>query len=315
MRVNSVLVAALALYASAFAQSSATLSFSAAPLWPLSGDVSRFSVDQYVFTSPAVSEYVVALRSADGAVERTLRAPIHNKVAPEVTASVSRDSDGKFHYLYSVSNGVSAAMPIERWALAIEEVGHQLVLSHPSWKGGQSAAKLPGISREQHEVYQWESAENGALSPGKTASEFEIVSDLAPGYVLGVFYGKASTPELTAEDWASLPEPAAAQLRNALSTRWDSQSRQVVGPRFPPGAELDVVEANFYFGLREMQTSGRIARDSTVGNELGSALNDSLQQAEITVPPVLDSLKPAAGSKEAELLSAFRLTLSSLRTK
>jgi hypothetical protein len=206
-------------------------------------------------------------------------------------------------------------MPIERWALAIEEVGHQLVLSHPSWKGGQSAAKLPGISRGQHEVYQWESAENGALSPGKTASEFEIVSDLAPGYVLGVFYGKASTPELTAEDWASLPEPAAAQLRNALSTRWDSQSRQVVGPRFPPRAELDVVEANFYLGLREMQTSGRIAVDSTVGNELESALNRSLQQAGITVPPTLDSLKPAAGSREAELLSALGLALSSLQTK
>jgi hypothetical protein len=314
MRINSAVLAALTICAGCLAQGVATLSWSAAPLWPLNGDVSRFKSDQYVFLNVAASEYVVALRSPDGAVERTLHAPIHNRVAPEVATTVSLDSDGRFHYLYTLSNRASAAMPLQRWALAVEEVGHQLTLSHPVWKGGQTDAKLPGISRDQHEVYQWVSPADGALASGQAISGFEVVSDLAPGYILGAFDGKVNTPELTPEDWASLPVPAAEQLKRALGTAWDSRTLQVIGPRFAPGAELDVVEANFLFGVRDLKRVNRITNDSIVENQLESTLSEALYHPEAPVTASgLDSLKPVAGSGEAELLTALKLTMASLR--
>jgi hypothetical protein len=287
---------------------------SSVPLWPQSGDISGFPTSQYVYLEPVPNNYVVAIRAQDGSVGRIVRAPIHSAVTPVVTTSVSMDSAGLFHYTYVLSNGSSARAQLEKWALAIENVGHQMAVSHPSWKGGQTDAKLPGISRDQHEVYQWVSPSDGALAAGQTISGFEVVSDLAPGYILSAFYGKASTPELTPEDWASLPESAAAQLRSALGTAWDSQTLQVIGPRFTPGAGLMSVEANYLFGVRKLKRITRIAKYSAFVNELESTLSEALYHPEAPVTASgLDSLKPIAASGEAEALTALKLALASLQ--
>ena len=211
MRTKALSTAVFALCATGFGQDRGVWQLSPVPIWPRSGDISRFPDQQYVFLDPTDgnSEYVVAIRSQDGkAVERTLRAPLHNAVAPEIAATVTKDQDGRFHYHYTLSNGPSARKAIQRWVFAVEQNGHEIELKHPSWKGAHSDAKLPGVSTIYHEVYKWETSADSALEPGQSERGFEVVSDLAPGYVLAAFYGRVSAPELTPEDWTGLPEPA-----------------------------------------------------------------------------------------------------------
>ena len=295
------------LSASLFAQTGMTVGFSPVPLWQQSGDVSGSPASQYVFLELSHDDYVVALRSPAGAVERLIHAPLHNWVEPTIAASVSRDSDGHYHYSYVVTNASTAQMPLRRWALGIENIGHGLALSHPVWKGGASSATLPGVSRERHEVYQWESPEGALLQPGATLAGFEIVSDLAPGFVLAAFYGENSVPELTREDWASLPEAAAAQLRQVLGTAWDSQTQHIIGPQFAPGDSVTEVQANFLTGMRIWKMS-KILGDSDVVKSLETALTDALSEPDKVVSPEgLASLRPKARSKEEEVVSALRL--------
>jgi hypothetical protein len=301
-----------------------TWRLSPVPLWPKNGDISKSPSDQYVYLEPVPNDYVVAIRGQDGAVDRIVRAPIHNAINPEVAVSVSRDSDGQFRYRYTLSNGVSARTPIQRWAVAEEETGHQLILSHSnasssgpsSWKGGFIEAKLPGISRDQHEVYQWESPGDGPLGAGQSMSGFEIVSDLAPGFILAAFYGQTSVPEMTQEEWRSLPKPAAIQLRQALGTAWDSKTQQIIGPRFAPDASLYAVQANFLFGVRGLKIENRIGKDSPAASELEAALEQTLLESGRPVPESrLDSLKQRAVPREMTAIVALRLTLESLNSK
>jgi hypothetical protein len=249
-------------------------------------------------------------------VDRLIHAPLHNRVEPTVAASVSRDSDGHYHYSYVVTNGSTAQMPLRRWALGIENIGHGLSLSHSLWKGGATSATLPGVSRARHEVYQWESPDGAHLKPGAALAGFEIVSDLAPGFVLAAFYGENSVPELTGEDWASLPEAAAAQLRQALGTAWDSQTQHIIGPRFATGDSVTEMQANFLVGMRIWKAQN-ILGDSDVVKGLETELNDALSEPDRAAvsPERLASLRPKARSKEEEVVSALKLTTANVNPK
>jgi hypothetical protein len=298
----------------ALAQQNGGVRLGPVPVVSPDADLAGYPANQFVYLNPQSAEYIVVIRTPDGRIDRLVHAPLHNGVAVGLTSSVSRGSDGLYHYRYSLSNGTAARQSVQRWALAVEEVGHQVVLSHPSWRGAQADTKLLGISRDRHEVYQWTSPEGGALGSGSSITGFEIVSDLAPGYILGAFYGMPATPELALGDWASLPQPAAEQLRNALGTAWDAQSRQMIGPRFTPGAELEMVEANFLHGVRDLKANKRITKDSVVGDELESTLKEALSQPGGVDPTSsLESLNPAAGTPEGELVAALRLTLAALQ--
>jgi hypothetical protein len=311
------LSALVAICAPGIAQTGASLRISPVPLWPKNADLSSFPPDQYVFLELPANNYVVAIRSQEGLIERLIRAPIHNQVAPAVTVAVSRDPDGRFHYRYTVSNGSSARTPIQRWAVAVEQVGHQVEPSFSSTAGPvwtvRAGSALPGISRERHEAYEWLSPPDGCLDPGKTLAGFEIVSDLAPGFILGVFYGQSVVPELNPEDWASLPGAAAAQLRSALATAWDGQALQVLGPRFTSDAGADVVQANFLFGVRDAKMRNRIWADSAVGKELESALDEALgEPGKVVENTRLDILSKTAKPSEGEIINAMKLTIESL---
>jgi len=318
MRLRAVLtvVAVLEICGKGYSQNSWTMS--AVPLWPKNGDISNLPSDQYVFLEMPQNDYVVAIRSANGQVQRLVHAPIHNRVAPDVTATVSREPDGRFHYKYSVANASSAGMQIGRWAMAVEQVGYRVEpsytgpvsLTNPGWTGRKSWSKLPGISRDRHEVYEWLAPSDGALAAGQTLSGFEVISDLAPGFVLGVFYGQPSMPEMTDEDWASLPAPAAAQLRSALATAFDGQSLQIIGPRFAADARPDMVQANFLFGLRDMKMRNRITDDSAPEKELESALSEALNQPDKAFNKTwLGRLKVDGKERETEFINAMKLTL------
>jgi len=294
-----------------FAQVVANPFFSIAPVWPSDGDISRYP-GQFVFLRPESGEYVIAIKSSDGHVERLLHAPLHNRVVPEVMVATSRDQQGHFHYRYSVSNSESAAMPIQRWALAIEGTDKELKVSHPVWHRGEGKTKFSGISRFDHHLVEWKSPADGPLLPGQRLSDFEIVSDLSPGFVLGAFFGQPSMPELTAEDWESLPPKVAAQLRQCLNTAWDSQTRQIVGPRFAADSlGSDMAQENFLNGLVAQRMEGTIPRDSTFANRLEALLRGSLHNDSGTriSASAIESLGKGSTAREAEIVSALRLTL------
>ena len=285
-----------------------------APLWPADGDLSRFPDTQFVFYNYNASEYIVAIRFNDGSPARLLHVPRHNQVDPVVQASVSRDLEGHFHYRYSLSNGSSARIPLQRWALAIDEPYREMSVLDSKWFGAPIIAKLPGISREQHQVVQWNAPEGGALSVGQSTSGFEVRSDLAPGYILGAFFGKTPLPELTQEEWASLPLPVADQLKQCLATAWDSQVRQIIGPRFGPKAAIDVVQANFIFAIRHPELTGAPMKRSQSIEQTESLLNESLYRPGTAVTTgKLDSLSRPGAPKEAEAIDALKLTLSVLQ--
>jgi hypothetical protein len=287
------------------------------PLWPEDNDSSASGRKQYVFFNPGQNEYVVPIRSANGQVERLLHVPTHNQVDPLVKTAVSRDAAGLYHYRYSLSNGPSARMPLARWAFSTEGVYKVMSLTHPTWAGGATPEKLTGVRmRDSRRDFQWASPQGEAVAAGRSLDGFEIVSDLAPGYIPAAFLGVPTTPELTAEDRASLPPPAAAQLKQSLNTATDARTGRIIGPLFDSGATWDGVEANYLSGIRELKLTGAAAKDSVAEKQLESLLEAALlaQGAPIEASQ-LDALNKGAGPAEAEAISALKAALGPLQVK
>ena len=290
---------------------------SSAPFWPADDEASARGKPQYVFLNATRTEYVVPLRSANGQVERLLHAPIHNLVDPVVRTAVSRDAAGLYHYLYSLSNGPSARMPLARWALPIEGTYKVMKLTHHTWTADAPPEKLTGLRvRVYHQVFEWSSPQDSPLAAGRSLDGFEIVSDLAPGYIPSAFFGVASTPELTTEDWASLPPPVAAQLKQCLSTASDARTKRIIGPLFDSGAMWDTVEMNYLSGVREMKLTGAAAEESPVEKQLESLLEAALlAQGGRIEASTLDDLGTAAGAVDAEVISALKVSLQPLQVR
>lgn len=205
-------------------------------------------------------------------------------------------------------------MPLQRWALAIEGSYKQMDLSHPVWSGGPVSSRLPGISRPNAQIIQWQSPADEPLAAGKSLSDFEIISDVAPGFVLAAFFGKPSIPELTADAWASLPPSVAEKLRQCLATAWDSQPRQIIGPRFSTDGRRDFVQENFIEGLRSQRYAHTIPADSAVANQLESLLRESLSTSGTRVSGAqIEDAAKSATAREREIISALALTLDCVK--
>jgi len=283
----------------------------AVPVWPPDGDVSAVPVTESIFFNASVPEYVVVVRAPDGQIQRLLHAPLHNNgVIPAVSTTVSRDREGLFHYLYTVSNGPGAHSPIRRWAVATEEISGTIQLKHAEWTSGP-APSFTGLTNDRNRAFEW----NGGGSPievGQTVSGFEIVSSLAPGYVMGAFYSASRTAELTADDWASMPGDIAARLHRYLATNWESHSLEIVGPRFAPGASPGMVERNFFEAIKLMEAFGLVPKDGPVTKDLDprllAALSGELPSANLQLESVT-GLRGNLGQTESEVLSALKVTM------
>ena len=290
-------------------------SLSPVPVVASDSDVFRFPGTQPIFLNPAVPEYVVALRTPDGQVQRMLHAPLHNGAMPKVSSTVSRDADGMFHYTYSVSNGPAAHASIQRWALATEEMNGTLDLKHPEWASGQ-IAPTSGVIRDRNRAFGWKSKIDG-IAAGQTVAGFEIVSNLAPGYVAGIFYSAPPTAELSPDDWASMPEDIANQLHKLLATNWDSQTLQIVGPAFAPGASVAMIEDNFFAAINLMKSLGTLP-NGIVTTELYPRLLAALRGDEPMSVLQLDSfMKPGRPlvPKELEVVSTLKMSMDSVGNK
>ena len=252
------------------------INFSGTPVWPGNDGLAAAPLSQYVFSQPF--ECTSAVRSSDGRVEQMLHAPRHNFVAPGITTEISRDEQGRFHYRYTLSNGSGAKMPIQRWALVIEEPSRLMDLSHPIWRGGPVSIKLPGIAHEPNRVFQWEAPGGAAVEAGNKSPGFEVVSDLAPGFVVAVFYGKPTIPELTEAELEGLPAAARGQLAGCLSPVSDAGSTAMIGPRFSAETPVERVYDNFLSGVRRMKLSGRIG-DAELNKQLESIIENAVTGA------------------------------------
>lgn len=282
--------------------------------WPLNGDVSKST--ESVFVNPSGHEYVVALRSSDGQVERLIRVPLHNEAIAHITTTVTRDQSGMFHYVYAVANDIAAPRPIQRWALGIEEMIGTLDVKHLTWAAGP-APPMSGIVRVGHRAVGW-SAKGEQIAPGQSVSGFEIVSDLGPGYVPAAFYSTPRSPDLTAEDWASLPADVAAKLRSRMSTGTDATVIPVIGPRFAAGTPASMVLDNFMTAIGNLHAAGLLSAKAEAAAELQRRLyaieSGESREAELRLDTVAKpgrSLEPG----ESEALRMLGMTLEWLNGK
>ena len=281
------------------------------PPWPVNGDISGYPGSQSVFLDFATAEYVVALKGPNGKVEETLRTAQHNRVDASIAATVSQEADGTFRYRYEVSNGPNALMAVQSWALAMLESVDKTRVVDGIWPGGVSKEKLSGISRDDHVVFRWTSPTGKPLAPGSRVRYFELISDLAPGFILSSFRGQAQGHELTQEEWAHLPVAAADQLKLAMGTAWDTQTTMVIGPCFQTSADYRAVASNFSLGAQ-------IYLDQIVDEVITSRVRLLLDESiSASIPLVsgdarIRTLKAMGIGKSQNYLGALELTLNAI---
>ena|SRR5581483_3483986 len=283
--------------------------FSPVPLWPENGDTSAYP-SQRVFFRPSANEYVVSYPSREGQGQNVVvHIPSHRLVEPVVSTTVTRDSDGKYHYSYAVANGARARTPIDSVMLVLEQRTSGTQGQHPSWPSQVSADRPAGINLNAAGTLRWTSPAGQEIQPGKTASTFTIVSDLAPGFALMSFRGKSDLPELDPLQMSKLPEDVQTQLRACKTLGWDTQVKQVIAPRFDSGAPIEAIAVNFRQGINAIDRTQLGAPKSATLVQVNSLLEAVAQRAATLNDSALESMKAAATDEQKSALAALQLTL------
>lgn len=264
-KVFTIALLTLALVSGLEAQTPAVapaLALSPVPLWPRDGDTSQLPKGQYVFYDPPAAEYVVYYAGNSAGVPSAqptiLRFGSHALVDPDVTLAVASNSDGSFHYTYSVANGSRARQPIQ-------EIGVFVFYdrsprgSHPTWTAKvvpQNFRDLATPGTSQASIEWTTNAAARAIAPGSAVPGFAIDSTSLPGFVTIVFQGESQSNQYTPDAVASLPQEVRDQLARVFER--DVKGGLVIGPRFSKGTSQSTITQNFVYGIQVLIRSRKL---------------------------------------------------------
>ncbi len=147
-------------------------------------------------------------------------------IAPEITVSVSRLSNGYFRYIYTVTNHRSAEQHVYGFGIGIP--APDVIVASTEAHGWRLALVSTPLAPSRA---MWRPL-GGALSlpPGETVGSLSITSQYWPGITDAVFVGGARDRVL------DLAEEPSARLEAALSTVYQKAkvADATIGPVIPP---------------------------------------------------------------------------------
>src|SRR5262249_8790865 len=148
---------------------------------------------------------------------------------------VTRPSSTKYRYSYSVTNGQAAKQSIEQWLLVVPlQAGNDLIKHPTGWfavvqRGRIFKLKNPEwIRNGAAAVWSFEK-DVEVIQPGATRKNFELESELKPGFTVGYFRKAGSVAAVVATS-GNVPKPVKDQLDSLLTVEYNSQTVLTIGP-------------------------------------------------------------------------------------
>lgn len=294
------------------------VALSPVPLWPQNGDTSQLPKGQYVFYDPHAGEYVVyyAPDSADGrsVYPTTLRFGTHSLVDPDVTSTVSANSDGSLHYSYIVANGKYARQPIQKIGLSVFDDANPKA-THASWTMNEKAQNIYDLGTPAKSMAAIEWTTNSAAGPiaaGAAVAGFGVDSTSLPGFVSMEFRGDSKSSEYTPDAVAALQKEVRDQLARVMNPSWDAQNAMVIGPRFAKGTSQSTIAQNFDFGIQVLVRHKKLDANSPFVQNAQKALDSQLQsndQIQLNLSS-LDFTKDANTDLEKKIANALEIAFA-----
>ena len=277
------------------------------PAWPGSPSAAQRMPGQFVFQD-ATGEIIVSYPHASNPAHYvTFRFWLQNRVAPKITVTVRRDSDGDYRYNYSVENGSAAKTSIRQWSLA-GTPSAETAISHPIWQG-VNAYKAPNAQNryknDPSNVYlSWiDMRAAQPIEPGRVLSGFEIVSPLRPG--LTVAYVGGTESPITVPD--NCPDEVDLRIMQLEQRPIMEKIAVTIGPRFTQETDAREIVRAFRRDIREAMKGGFLDANSKF---LRGLMNGFLV-AEGSGPFTFRAPIQEPGSPlEREILDALRVALA-----
>ncbi len=275
------------------------------PRWP--GRLPSELNDQYVFLDPSKDEIVVVLpgrlTGEPGAPPQIVRVPLRNRIAPELTSSVSRNQSGSYDYTYALQNGRGAIETVTTWSLVAPCEDATFQFTHQRWRCVRSRTaiakqlELPAV--QALGCYATCFADT-PLRPAAVATSFRIVSAYKPG--LTTASASHFPPFEARSNW---PDVVLSQLSKLGDPAWSDKHMVTIAPRFAVDTPLSVIASDFHDGVDQLIRTRRLDIRSEFVSELQSIVSQIASTGRPQAPP---AAKPAA-ELEREILQAALISL------
>jgi hypothetical protein len=278
------------------------------PVWPGSAEAARRVQGAFVFRD-GTGEIVVSYPDpANPEVNVTFRFRLQYRVDPRISVMLSRMSDGRFSYRYTLANGPGAKTSIWAWRIVAPPLALTTV-AHPVWQGSNffqmvNAPQLLLRHADRGANLAWTDAKAAEpIEPGRSLDEFEVVSPLRPGLVTAYVSGREepitvpeNTPDAVDKEIMVLEKPGVVD-RAAIT----------VGPRFPPELGPGEVLSAFRQDIEDLVGQGLLDNGSALTKEVERAAAAAQTSSDVSVPnPTPARARPI----EREILDAVRMSLS-----
>jgi hypothetical protein len=123
------------------------------------------------------------------------------------------------------------------------------------------------------------------------------------------FRGESKLPELEPLIIAKLPLDVQEQLTRCKSLTWDTQVRQILGPRFIKQTPQSAIAANFGQGLhRQGAVPNRAVTEFL--KQLNTILSPVIEGSATINPEGMNALRATATAEQQKTLSALQMTLA-----
>jgi hypothetical protein len=289
----------------AFGQPSEPVELRTLPVWPGTTAASKTSPVQYVFRDRNEEIVVSYPDPADPPRIVTFRFRLQNRVAPQISVTIKRNSEGGFTYDYTLGNGLTAQTGIWAWSI-VGPPSKDIAISHPGWHAMNSfesvvapQALLPSAGTG---VYlRWDDAMS-PIAPGSKQAGFELVSHLRPGLTTAY----ASGWEDPIRSPTELPEDVVEQIIPLERAQVMDRVTFTIGPRFAPNVENQSILEAYQTDIHDLVEGGFLNGKSPFIEALSRALTRATASHQNQIEPLKEEPRNPA---EKALIVALALAL------
>ncbi len=260
----------------------------ALPVWPESNLPPALD-KHFVFRDLRTGQIVVTyLDPSDRNHKQVMfRFWLQNRVDPQCTAAIRRDSEGLYVFSYALANGTRAATPIWSWNLVAPSDDPMAKISHPVWRGtNNSVTPLAHQTllndRGLAAYYSWMGSA-APIAPGARQDHFDVISSFRPGLTTAYAIGDGGIRAP-----GEIPEDAVQQLIPLERPQVMYRPFLTIGPRFSPDLPLSQVAKLLRDDLRSALKRGLLDSNSPFLRALEIALAQSAETGAVpAIPPEL----------------------------